>query len=197
MKVEKNAYVAISYDLFDITDANAELVHQVPASEPETIVYGVTPNVLEPLTATIDSLEQGAAFEVELTPEKGFGAYRDELLRSESLPRAMFEEDGKIDEKKIFAGATIYLQTNFGQEVKAVVLAVNGEFVEVKVDLNHPLAGRTLKIVGKIDEVRPATPAEIQAAEAMGQCGCGGDCSCGGGCSADEGCGCEGGCGCN
>ncbi len=188
MKVEKNAYVAISYDLFDVVDGKDELVHQVSPEQPETMVYGVTPYVLEPLAQAIDGLEKGATFTVVLTPDKGFGEYRDDMLRTESVPRAVFEEDGKIDEKKIFPGAKIYLQTNVGQEVAAVVLAVTDEFVEVKVDFNHPLAGHTVKISGRIDEVRPASEAEIAAAAAIGQCGCGEGCSCEGGC---------GGCGCN
>lgn len=190
MKVEKNAYVAISYDLFDVVDGKDELIHQVTPEEPETMVYGVTPYVLEPLARAIDGLEQGAEFTVVLPPAEGFGEYRDDMLRTESVPRAVFEEDGKIDEKKIFPGAKIFLQTNVGQEVAAVVLEVNSEFVVVNVDFNHPLAGHTVKIQGHIDQVRPATEAEINAASAAGQCGggCGGGCNCGDGC---QGCGCN------
>lgn len=183
MKVEKNAFVAISYDLYDVTDGKDELVHQVTAEHPETMVYGVTPYVLEPLARAIDGLEKGAEFTVTLTPQEGFGEYRDDMLRTESVPRAVFEEDGKLDEKKIYPGAQIFLQTNVGQEVAAVVLEVNKDAVVVKVDFNHPLAGHTVKIKGHIDEVRPATEAEITAASAGAQCGCQGGCSCEGGCN--------------
>lgn len=195
-KIEPGKFVAISYDLYDLADGkgeNAQLVHQVPASEPETMVYGVTPYVIEPLAAAIKGLEKGSCFSVTLTPADGFGEYSEDMLRTEVVPRSIFEdEEGKIDEKKIFPGAKIYLQTNIGQEVAAVVLDVNDTNVTVKVDFNHPLAGHTTRIDGTILEVRDATAQEIAAASQVG--GCGGNC--GGGCGSDcgEG-GCCGGCG--
>lgn len=191
-KIEAGKFVAISYDLYDIQGDKAELIHQVPASQPETMVYGVTPYVIEPLAAAINGLEKGAKFSVTLSPAEGFGEYSDEMLRTETVPRAIFEENGKLDEKKIFPGAQIYLQTNVGQEVAAVVLEVNADTVVVKVDFNHPLAGHTTRIDGTVVEVRNATPEEIAAASQIGG-GCG---NCGSGCG-DNGCGsgCCGGCG--
>lgn len=191
-KVEAGKFVAISYDLYDLQGEKAELIHQVPASQPETMVYGITPYVIEPLAEAIKGLEKGAKFSVTLQPNEGFGEYSEEMLRTETVPRAIFEEDGKLDEKKIYPGAKIYLQTNVGQEVAAVVLEVNDSTVTVKVDFNHPLAGHTTRIDGTVVEVRDATPQEIAAASQVGTCGGG----CGGGCG-DGGCdsGCCGGCG--
>ena len=64
-------------------------------------------------------------------------------------------------------------------------------------DLNHPLAGKTLNFKGTVVEKVEATPQEIQAmiSHLAGEGGCGG---CGGGsCGSCGGCG-EGGCGgCN
>lgn len=190
-KIEPGKFVAISYDLYDLEGGKAELIHQVPASQPETMVYGVTPYVIEPLAEAIKGLTKGDAFSVTLKPAEGFGEYSEDMLRTESVPRAVFEEGGKLDEKKIFPGAKIYLQTNVGQEVAAVVLDVNDTTVMVKVDFNHPLAGHTTRIDGKVVEVRDATAQEIAAASQIGGCG-----GCGGGCG-DGGCdsGCCGGCG--
>lgn len=191
-KIENGKFVAISYDLYDLQGEKAELIHQVPASNPETMVYGVTPYVIEPLAAAIKGLTKGDKFSVTLQPAEGFGEYSDEMLRTETVPREIFEEDGKIDEKKIYPGAKIYLQTNVGQEVAAVVLEVADKTVTVKVDFNHPLAGHVTRIDGTVVDVRDATAREIAAASNVG--GCGGNC--GGGCG-DGGCdsGCCGGCG--
>lgn len=188
--IEPGMFVALSYDLFDITDGKQEtLLHQVTAENPEKMVYGVTPNVIEPLMLAIKGLKKGDTFTATVAPAEGFGEYNDELLHTEVLPRAIFESDGKLDEKQIHPGAQIYLQTNMGQEVPAVVLDVTSENVSVKVDFNHPLAGRTIKLKGKVEEVRPASADEI-AVHTQSGCGCG---SCGGGC--DDG-GCCGDCGC-
>lgn len=194
--IEPGKYVAISYDLYDLSDGKETLVHQVPASQPETMVYGVTPYVIEPLAAAIHGLEKGAKFSVTLKPEEGFGEYSDEMLRTETVPRAIFEEGGKLDEKKIYPGARIFLQTNVGQEVAAIVLEVGDTTVTVKVDFNHPLAGHTTRIDGAVVDVRDATAQEIAAAANIGGgCGgCGGGCGSGCGTDCSDG-GCCGGCG--
>ena len=194
-KIEPGKYVEIAYDLFDFDPATGgeTLMHQVDADNPEKIVYGVTPGVIVPLMEAIDGLHQGDHFEAIVTPAEGFGDYRDDLLRTEDLPRRIFEQDGKLNEDHIHPGAEIYLQTNHHQEVKAIVLEVGKETVKVKVDFNHPMAGRTLKIKGTIVKVRPATAEEVAANEAHA-CGCGcGKEGCGDGNCGDGGsCGCDG-----
>lgn len=185
--IEPGQFVALTYDLYDITDGQETLLHQVPAENAEKFVYGVTPNVIEPLMTAIKGLRPGEEFTATVSPTEGFGEYNDELLRTEVLPADIFKQDGKIDEEVIKPGAQIYLQTNVGQEVPAVVLDVTAENVTVKVDLNHPLAGKTIKLKGKVQEVRPATAEEI--AVHTQPCGCGGGCNCeDGNCG---GCGCE------
>lgn len=192
-KIEPGKFVAISYDLYDLADGTEQLVHSVTEQQPETMVYGVTPYVIEPLAEAIRGLAKGDTFSVTIAPENGFGEYSDDMLRTETVPREIFETDGKLDEKKIYPGAQLFLQTNIGQEVAAVVLAVNEKTVDVKVDFNHPLAGHTIKLSGKIDEVRDATAREIADASNTGGC-CGGGCgggSCGNSCEGSCG---EGGC---
>ncbi len=189
--IEPGKFVALSYDLYDITDGKETLLHQVPPTDPEKMVYGVTPSVIEPLMEAIKGLKKGDDFVATVSPAEGFGEYNDEMLRTETLPREIFEADGKLDEEKIYPGAQIYLQTNFGQDVPAVVLEVNPDTVSVKVDFNHPLAGRTVKLKGKVEEVRQASAEELAACAAQSSCGCGGG-NCGGSCGD---CGCDGGCG--
>jgi FKBP-type peptidyl-prolyl cis-trans isomerase SlyD len=183
-KIEPGKYVAIAYDLFDLaSDGHETLMHQVGAEQPENFVYGVTPGVIVPLMGAIQGLTKGETFSVDVKPEEGFGEYNEEMLRTETLPRNIFERDGELNSDEIHAGAEIYLQTNVGQEVKAIILEVADSTVTVKVDFNHPMAGRTLRIKGSVIEVRPATEEEIAANQSHG-CGCGchdcgDDCGCG------------------
>lgn len=187
--IEPGQFVALTYDLYDITDGQETLLHQVPAEQAEKMVYGVTPNVIEPLMTAIKGLRQGEEFTATVSPAEGFGEYNDELLRTEVLPADIFKHDGKIDEEIIKPGNQIYLQTNFGQEVPAVILDVAPDTITVKVDLNHPLAGKTIKIKGKVQEVRPATEEEVAVHTQAAGCGCNGGCNCeDGNCG---GCGCE------
>ena len=80
-----------------------------------------------------------------------------------------------------------------------ISLEINNDKNTVKIDLNHPLAGKTLNFVGAVVESREATNGEIQAMinhmTGGGGCGgCGGGCNGGcGGCGGDGGCDCENG----
>ncbi|MDE5744511.1 MAG: peptidylprolyl isomerase, partial [Paramuribaculum sp.] len=65
---------------------------------------------------------------------------------------------------------------------------------KVKMDFNHPLAGKDVRFKGKILTVRDATPEELQPAHGCG-CGCdhgscGDDCGCEHD-SCGDGCGCH------
>jgi FKBP-type peptidyl-prolyl cis-trans isomerase SlyD len=77
------------------------------------------------------------------------------------------------------------MMTADGYRISGIVLQVTAD--KVKMDFNHPLAGKDIRFKGHIITVRQATPEELQPS-----CGCGG--GCGGGCG-DGGCNCgDGGC---
>lgn len=192
-KVEPGKYVEIAYDLYTVApDGTESLEHQVPETNPEKFVFGATPNMIPALLDAIEGLHDGDDFEVTITPQEGFGEYNDDYVRIENLPKEIFEVDGKIDTEKIHPQAKIYLQTNMGQSVPATVIEVDDKSVRVAVDFNHPLAGKTVTLKGKIIMVREATAEEIaiQEQQAQGCGGCGGNC--GEGCECgDKGCNCD------
>lgn len=194
-KVEPGKYVEIAYDLYSVNpDGSEELMHQVPDTDPEKFVFGATPNMIPALLDAIEGKEDGDCFDVTITPQEGFGEYNDDYVRIENLPKEIFEVDGKIDTEKIHPEAKIFLQTNMGQSVPATVIEVDDKTVRVAVDFNHPLAGRTVKLVGKVIKVREATAEEIAIQSQQGGCGCNGcgEGGCGEGCDCgDKGCNCE------
>ena len=111
------------------------------------------------------------------------------------LEREVFTVNGTFDAENIYEGAVVPLQNEEGTRFMGRILEVNDK--QVKVDLNHPLAGKTLNFKGKVIENREATNEEIAAMvnQMAGGCGCGGHseggCCCGGcGSSDDNGCGC-------
>lgn len=194
-KVEPGKYVEIAYDLYSVNpDGSEELMHQVPDTDPEKFVFGATPNMIPALLDAIEGKEDGDCFDVTITPQEGFGEYNDDYVRIENLPKEIFEVDGKIDTEKIHPEAKIFLQTNMGQSVPATVIEVDDKTVRVAVDFNHPLAGKTVKLVGKVIKVREATAEEIAIQSQQGGCGCNGcgEGGCGEGCDCgDKGCNCE------
>ncbi|MDE6402968.1 MAG: FKBP-type peptidyl-prolyl cis-trans isomerase [Muribaculaceae bacterium] len=187
-KVQPGKYVEMVYDLYEIApDGTEKLVHQSDPKDPEKVIFGVTRGMIEPLEAAIDGLEVGGKFDVKVSADQAFGPYDPEQIAE--LDKDIFEIDGKFDAEVIKKGAVVPMMTADGFRISGVVLDVTAD--KVKMDFNHPLAGKDVRFDGSILTVRDATPEELKPA---GGCGCG---SCGDG-QCGEGCDCgDGACGCN
>ena len=186
-KIQPGKFIELTYDLYEVQPDGADkLVHQVDPSDPEKIVFGVTRGVIAPLERALDGMEQGGEFDVKVSADEAFGPYDPEQIVE--LDRVVFEIDGKFDDEHIKKGAVVPMMTADGFRVSGVVEEVGPE--KVKMDFNHPLAGKEVRFKGKVTLVRDATQEELQPAHSCG-CGCHD-----GGCSDDSCGGChDGGCG--
>ncbi|EHJ41606.1 peptidyl-prolyl cis-trans isomerase SlyD, FKBP-type family protein [Leyella stercorea DSM 18206] len=188
MENKTNKLIAAQYQLFTISDnGERKLVEETTREQPFVFITGFDA-ALDALEEHLENLKLGEKFDFELEKEKAFGEY--EPSRVIELNKEMFIVDGQFDSKNIFKGAQIPLKNEDGNFFIGTVLEIGD--AAVKVDLNHPLAGKKLNFKGYIIENREATKDEIKTMLShMNGGGCGGDC---GGC--DGGCGHhEGGCG--
>lgn len=194
-----NYRFGVDYKLYTVAEGKETLEEKTEAGLPFRFLSGFG-MVLEDFEKNVGCLEIGGEFDFVVPVERAYGEYDERGLIE--LDKQLFTVDGKFDDTNVAEGRIIQLQNQDGQQFPALVLSVDEK---VKVDLNHPLAGKTLHFVGKVVEKEEASPQEIQAMIAHltgGGCGgCGGGCSsCGdGGCDScgDGGCGgCgDGGCG--
>lgn len=181
MENKTNKLIAAQYQLFIISE-NGErtLVEETTKEQPFVFITGFDA-ALDALEERLENLNRGDKFDFELDKEKAFGEY--EPSRVIELNKEMFIVDGQFDSKNIFKGAQIPLKNEDGNFFIGTVLEIGD--TAVKVDLNHPLAGKKLNFKGYIIENREATKDEIKTMLShMNGGGCGGDCG-----------GCEGGCG--
>lgn len=164
MKIGPNARVVLDYEL---KDDEGEVLDASAGEGGEPIVYVHGYGMLVPgLEAALVGLEAGAAKEIVVTPEDGYGD-RDEELVIE-VDRADFPNPDGIE-----VGDEVVAESPDGDEVPMRVLEVKGE--GVLVDANHPLAGVTLYYSVKVREVAKATDEELaEAAEAFEAAGYGG-----------------------
>ena len=190
METKKNKFISVSYKLYAIEGDKKTLVEQTSEGRPFQFItgFGVA---LDGFEMAVEVLEPGADFNFELPKELAFGDYEEK--RVISLDKAIFEVDGKFDQAAVFKGARIPLQNEDGNYFVGTVLEISSD--KVRIDLNSPLAGKTLNFVGKVLENREATTDEMKAlVSQMAGHGCGGSCEgCGGGCGhhdKDEACGC-------
>ena len=186
-------FVAVSYTLYTVDGEKKEKIEEAPASKPFEFItgFGVT---LDEFEKQIAQLDKGADFEFQLSKEQAYGDFEQERVLD--LDRSIFQINGHFDHENIFEGAVVPLQNEDGNRFYGRVLEIGAD--KVKMDLNHPLAGKTLCFSGKVIDKREATNQEIQnlvnflSGEHSCGCGCGCD-DCGGDCDDhhhDGGCGC-------
>ena len=200
MEKQENKFIKASYQLYDVTDGGYELLEQTSDEAPFTFISGMD-ILLESFENQVVGLAVGEKFDFELSPEQAYGTHEDS--RVVELDKEIFTVDGHFDDKNIYLDAIVPLQNEDGNRFNGQVIEITTD--KVKVDLNHPLAGRTLNFQGEIIESREASNDEMAAfvgqLSGQGSCGCGGNCGDGGcGCGGEGGgsCGCGGGdsCGC-
>lgn len=191
-KVEPGKYVEMVYDLYRINpDGSETLVHQSDPKDPEKVIFGVTQGMIAPLEKAIEGLEPGGEYDVTVKADEAFGPYDDEQIAE--LEKYIFEVDGKFDADIIKKGAVVPMMTADGFRINGIVLEVSDD--KVKMDFNHPLAGKDVRFKGKVQAVRDATPEELHPATGCG-CGCSDSgCAEGGCCGDGKSCG-DGNCGC-
>lgn len=199
MKAERLKVVELIYEL----RVDGQVVDRTVKERPLGFIFG-TGSLLQKFEDNIEGLEPGAQFGFTLSPEEAYGVYNPELVIE--LPVAAFEVDGKMRDDLMVVGNVIPLVNSAGGVVPGKVLEVGELFV--KVDINHPMAGKTLNFSGEILSVRDATEKELEEGlhgEKVHHChhchhcggeegGCHGEEGCSGHCHDEDGEGCEGGC---
>ncbi|GAY27429.1 peptidylprolyl isomerase [Prevotella sp. MGM1] len=193
MEKQINKYIAVDYKLYTAENGESELVEETTKERPFQFIsgFGIT---LEAFEKNISELAKGDTFDFTLTKEEAYGDFEQERVLD--LEREMFCINGHFDHEHIFKDAIVPLQNEDGNRFYGRVMSVDENMV--KMDLNHPLAGKSLNFKGTILENREATNSEIQGMinRLSGEgCGCGcGDCEggCGGECGEhhDHDCGC-------
>lgn len=201
MESQQNKYIEVSYKLYDVSEGKNELIETAPAEQPFQFISGFG-IALPAFEEKVVGLEKDANFEFQLSKDEAYGDRYDE--RIVNIERDIFCINGHFDHENVFEGAIIPLQNEDGNRFMGKVLEIKDNLV--KMDLNHPLAGMTLKFEGKILESREATNEEVQHLinHLSGECNCGhdhcdcdhdhedGECCCGGKHHHHH----EGGCGC-
>ncbi len=128
--IQAGSKVSIHYKL----TVDGELVDTSEGQDPLAYVQGsgeIIPGLEEELTG----LKVGDKKSVSIPPEKGYGPYESEAVQQ--VPISAFNEADKLKAGDIVSGE---MQ---GQTFRATVVTIDKE--SVRLDLNHPLAGKTLE----------------------------------------------------
>jgi FKBP-type peptidyl-prolyl cis-trans isomerase SlyD len=109
--------------------------------------------IIEGLETELTRMGPGEKRTVVVPPERGYGLREDALVQK--VPR------GRLPVEDVRVGDQFQTGPDRADPI-VTVLAIEGD--EVLLDGNHPLAGQELHFDVELVAVRPATPAELQAA---------------------------------
>ena len=125
----------------------------VTKDEPMEYLHGGE-NIVPGLEKALDGKAVGYQFDVTVKPEDAYGEYDAEDFIEVDL--AEFDEEGTLPE----IGLEVEMLDEDGEILEGRIAEINDDVV--KVDLNHELAGKTVRYVGVIVDVRDATEEELE-----------------------------------
>ena len=154
MQVEKNKVVAFHYDL---KISENEIFESSRNSEPMHYLHGHG-NIIYGLEKEMAGKAVGDKFSVTIDPLEGYGLRNEQAIQRIPIKHLSFKG-------RLRPGMMATVNTREGQ--RQVVLLKVGKF-NVDVDLNHPLAGKTLNFDVEIMDIRDASEQEISHGHAHG-----------------------------
>lgn len=186
MIINKNKVVALSYELI----VDGSLADKADSENPLTYIQG-TGMLLPKFEAAVEGKEPGDEFAFTLNPEEGYGEIVPDYIVD--IPKTAFEVEGKLREDLLVVGHILPMYNSDGQVIQGQIMEISEE--AVKMNFNHPMAGKVLNFSGKVESVREATEKELKEGlhgEYLPKEGC----HCGGNCGGDCGSDCGGDCSC-
>jgi FKBP-type peptidyl-prolyl cis-trans isomerase SlyD len=153
--VADDVVVSIEYSL----TVDGEIVDSSEENEPLEYLQGYQ-NIIPGLERELAGLKIGDTKNVNVKPKDGYGELDPDALIE--ISRSEFPQDFELK-----PGIDLQLQNQDGELLNAVIVAVTGD--QVKLDLNHPLAGKELFFKVKVVDLRDATAEELEHGHVHGE----------------------------
>lgn len=156
MNIDKNSVVKFHYT---VTETGKEQLESSKENEALSVLVGhgaIIPGLEEALMGK----QAGDSVQATITPEQAYGERREGL--TQRIPKKLFKN------AKLVQGMQVVLPTEMGPRAMTV-LKVGMSVVDV--DLNHPMAGKSLDFDVEILEVREANAEEIEHGHVHGDGG--------------------------
>lgn len=131
--------------VFDSSEAKKPLKFTVGAGQ-----------LIQGFDEAVVGMKLGEKKTINLPPEEAYGVHQDGMVID--IPKAQIPEDMKVE-----VGMRLHLRDPEGNPVPAVVTEITDEVV--KMDANHPMAGKTLVFDIEIAETGLETEVELESCE--------------------------------
>lgn len=148
MQIANNKVVAMNYTLKDDT---GQILDSSEGKPPLAYIQG-SGMIIPGLEKEMEGKQVGDKIQAVVAPENAYGLYMPEMIQE--VPLNGFQGDEELQ-----AGMQVQVQTNSGPAI-AIVSKIDGETVTL--DMNHPLADKTLHFDVEVMEVREPTEEELE-----------------------------------
>lgn len=155
MKVSKDCVVSLEYRLHL---GDGKTIDESEPGKPLAYLHG-RGQIVPGLEGQLEGMSGGESKKVVVAPGQGYGEHDPRGLQT--VPRSMFPPNATLQ-----PGVTISAQTEGGEVIPITIRELKED--SVVVDLNHPLAGKTLHFDVTVREVRQASAEELEHGHAHG-----------------------------
>ena len=155
MKIQKDTAVTLRFKVSDLTGKVVE-----ESREPMVYLHGGYGNTLPKIEEALDGQDKGYQTTLELQAADAFGV-RDEGL-VQTISKKQFPPGVKV-------GGQLEGRGEDGKTIVFTVMKIKGD--TVLLDGNHPLAGKALRFVLTVTDVRAASAEEIAHRHVHGEHG--------------------------
>jgi FKBP-type peptidyl-prolyl cis-trans isomerase SlyD len=157
MQIAARTVAAFHYTL---TDDQGQVIDSSEGREPLTYLHG-TGQIVPGLEKAMVGRQAGDQFNVDVSPEEGYGVRHDDL--TQQVPKEAFQGVEDLQPGMQFQGR--------GPQgaINVTITKIEGDMVTV--DGNHPLAGQTLHFAIEVTQVREASEEELSHGHVHGEGG--------------------------
>ena len=150
LTLTENKIGAIAYDIY----VDGELLETVDEENAIEYMHGWD-NIVPGLEKALAGKQAGDSFDVTVAPADAYGEYDNDMIEEIPADDFDFEEEGVALEP----GLEVEMMDEDGDIIEGTILGIEGDMVLV--DLNPPLAGKTIRCAGQILNVREPSEEEM------------------------------------
>lgn len=159
MTISEKQVVSVNYHLTvpGENEGTEITIEKTSTEDPFVFLFGAG-QLLPDFEANLKGKNPGDKFDFRIAAGRGYGEYQADHVVN--LPIENFlDQSGKLDTEMIALGKNVPMVDNEGHRLWGKVIEIG--LSNIKMDFNHPLAGKELHFAGEVLDVREATAEEL------------------------------------
>jgi len=166
MTIQEKKAVSVTYSLTAKEKGTTEevFIERAEIDTPFIFLSGFS-GVLPDFENNLKGLAVNDAFDFFINSENAYGVFDEQMIIDVPI-QSFIGPDGKIEEGLLKVNHVLPMRDSDGNRVDGVIREIGLE--KVKMDFNHPLAGKDLHFVGRVESIREATSEELEHGHAHG-----------------------------